>query len=266
VRLHYSLYETAATRADLLIIHGAGEYGERYEDFSVFCAGKGIRVCAPDLRGYGSSGGPRAYARSFDDYGRDIEALIQKAFTPSHPLFLLGHSMGGLITAHAAAYILDPQPSGILLSSPCFGLAVKVSRISHVLSALLERVWPTFLHRTPHDPSQLTHDQAVRAACLADTRLLHRMSSGLYANLLKRIADGPNMAQRIHCPIHIAQAGADPVVQPRASRLFFDQLLSTQKSFRIYEGSLHEVLHETFRADVYEEFAAWILGRLTNIG
>ena len=72
--IHYLHFPCGgARRASILIVPGAGEYAERYQEFARFLNAHEYDVYAMDLRGYGQSGGPRAFAKSFDDYGRDIQ-------------------------------------------------------------------------------------------------------------------------------------------------------------------------------------------------
>ncbi len=51
-----------------------------------------------DLRGHGKSGGPRGHF-SFEEGLDDIDLLISQAqqLYPGKPIFLYGHSLGGLL-------------------------------------------------------------------------------------------------------------------------------------------------------------------------
>lgn len=68
----------------------------------------GFAVYAVDLRGRGNSDGERFYVEKFEDYVRDVEAVtaIVKSREPGLPLFMLGHSAGGVVSC---LYTLDHQ-------------------------------------------------------------------------------------------------------------------------------------------------------------
>jgi pimeloyl-ACP methyl ester carboxylesterase len=69
-------------------------------------AAAGLRVLAPDLRGFGD--GPRVPPGGyyhFPDYVMDLAEVLDALVLPEAPLFVMGHSMGGtLATLHAGAF------------------------------------------------------------------------------------------------------------------------------------------------------------------
>lgn len=70
-----------------------------------------------DLRGYGLSGGFRMVNNRVHDYHYDVTALLSQC-DPNLPLFLYGHSMGGLTVT---TYLLNNagiNVSGVILSAP----------------------------------------------------------------------------------------------------------------------------------------------------
>ena len=111
-------------RAVLAIVHGIGEHGGRYNhvvDRMVPCD---IAVCAMDLRGHGQSPGKRGALERWDQYVEDVSAFLDtvRENYPDQPLFLMGHSMGGLI---CALYLEENQDglAGAILSSPLLAQA-----------------------------------------------------------------------------------------------------------------------------------------------
>src|ERR1700749_773765 len=106
---------TAPARGILVISHGLGEHGRRYDHVAERLGGLGLIVVVPDHRGHGRSGGPRAGLRRFADYTDDLDARFGLEQVGGAPRFLLGHSMGGTI---ALDYALDHQQSlaGLVLS------------------------------------------------------------------------------------------------------------------------------------------------------
>ncbi len=88
-----------------LLLHGFMDAGANWDPVATRLAAEGLRVLAPDLRGFGEA--PRAPPGSyyhFPDYVADVAALVEALARPT-PLLLVGHSMGGTIaTLYAAAF------------------------------------------------------------------------------------------------------------------------------------------------------------------
>ena len=110
-RFAYRWWAPTAPKALLVLIHGFGEHGGRYEAFASCLAEEGIHVAAPDLWGHGRSGGGRG------DLGRaelcvgQLQRMTEEAFLPEagcSRYTLFGHSFGGLL---AILWALEPPTS-----------------------------------------------------------------------------------------------------------------------------------------------------------
>jgi alpha-beta hydrolase superfamily lysophospholipase len=88
---------TNEARAAMLLVHGIGEHSGRYEHVGQAFAEAGIDVLAFDQRGFGETGGRRAYIASFSHFLDDIKVLLDERRSLDVPVVLMGHSLGGLI-------------------------------------------------------------------------------------------------------------------------------------------------------------------------
>src|SRR4029079_17809811 len=106
-------------------------------------AKSGLVSYALDLRGRGRSEGERFYVEDVADYVADLAAVIKlaKSRDPGLPVFLLGHSAGGVVSS---IYTLDNQRelAGFICESfalqvyaPGFALAA-IKGLSHVAPRL----------------------------------------------------------------------------------------------------------------------------------
>ena len=81
----------------------------------------GYSVYGIDHIGHGKSDGKRIYVERFQDYTATLKIYFDmvRNWQPEKPIFLVGHSMGGLISA---AYLLERQDelAGAVLSGPSF--------------------------------------------------------------------------------------------------------------------------------------------------
>ncbi len=78
----------------LVITHGLAEHMGRYEHVAEAFVEAGWRVIGLELRGHGDSDGKRGHVDAWSRYVEDLQAAI--AFADG-PVWILGHSMGGLI-------------------------------------------------------------------------------------------------------------------------------------------------------------------------
>jgi acylglycerol lipase len=130
----------APVRGTVVIVHGLGEHSDRYDHVAERLVDAGFAVYAGDHRGHGRSQGPRAMIETTAVVA-DVDQLVVRAATaqPDGPLFLLGHSLGGMI---AVAYALahGERLDGLILSGPL--AAVDASRALAQVGRLLSAVAP----------------------------------------------------------------------------------------------------------------------------
>jgi len=95
-------------RAVLLIVHGLAEHCGRYMNVVNHFVPLGYAVYGIDHLGHGKSDGKRVYVERFNDYTNTLKVYFDMihGWQPDKPIFLVGHSMGGLISA---VYLLDHQ-------------------------------------------------------------------------------------------------------------------------------------------------------------
>ncbi len=260
--IHYWLWPAAdpTPKPPILIVHGAGEYAGRYAEFADFLNREGFAVAALDLRGFGQSGGPRAYVRAFSDYTKDVEAVAAQLLSAcdAKRFILIGHSMGGLIAAMAAAEAKLPGLAGLALSSPCFALSFPVPAHLKAIGAVLSNVYPQKLFATKAISELLTHDKAIAQKHRTDPGIVHFMSARLFFEMNSAMKRFMEFARRIDLPTSVYQAGDDRVVNARASRTFFETLKGPQKRWMIYPGLFHEILNESSRNEVHRDFLSFL--------
>src|SRR5690349_12766063 len=92
----------------MLIVHGLNSHSGYYENFALQLNEGNYEVYAIDLRGRRHSAGERYYISDYRNIVEDIDQLLEiaKSANPAIPVFLFGHSAGGVF---ASVYAVDHQ-------------------------------------------------------------------------------------------------------------------------------------------------------------
>lgn len=130
VRLRYALWDKSkgAQKGTICLVHGRTEYIEKYYETIEDFRARGFGVATFDWRGQGGSerliSNPKVgYVDSFEDYLTDLNDFHANILLPecTPPFYLVGHSMGGLVSLMAAAR--DPLMfDRVFLSAPMLAI------------------------------------------------------------------------------------------------------------------------------------------------
>lgn len=248
----------ASAHAVLLIAHGAGEHSGRYQRFAEYFVRAGYAVAALDHPGHGRSDGERCHMRSLEDYLSTLRQFQQQvaADFPDVPLFLLGHSMGGLI---AALYVTRHQKelAGCILSGPAIASELQPPWVQLLIIRLLSSIAPK-LGVLQLDASGVSRDPAEVQRYLDDP-LVHK--GKLTARMVAELFRGMNRVQaeagEIRLPLLLMHGGADSMTAPAGSRLLHERAQSEDNTLKIYEGLYHEIFNEPEREQVCADVLAW---------
>ncbi|HTO96143.1 MAG TPA: lysophospholipase [Myxococcales bacterium] len=259
VRLFWHTERAQAPVGHVAVVHGYAEHlGRQVEVMRALC-GAGYTAHLLDCRGHGQSGGKRAHVESFGQYLSDLELFLArvKEQAGSSPVFLLGHSQGGLI---AARYLLDRPDAvrGVVLASPYFRLKLKVPPLKLLAGRLMARILPGLPMRNELKPEQLTRDVRIQTATRADplyqqiaTPRWFTESSAAQETVLRR-------ATEFVTPFLLLFGAADPIADPAGGREFFEHATSKDKQHKEYPGLLHELFHEPERESVFRDVVGWL--------
>jgi len=251
------------SRACLLIVHGLAEHSGRYMNLVNHFVPLGYAVYGVDHLGHGRSEGTRVHVERFEDYTVTLKTYFDmlRPWQPGKPVFLIGHSMGGLI---GALYLLDHQAelAGAVLSGPSVKVPDSASSamifMGKVFSALLPKFGVIQL-----EAEGVSSDPAVVQAYVSDPLVYRgKVTARLGAELLKTMRRVTAEAARISLPILILQGSADRLVDPGGARMLYDKVGSTDKAIKIYDGFYHEVFNEPDHVRVLSDVDAWLQAHL----
>jgi len=245
-------------KAVLAIVHGFGEHSGRYDNVVNWLVPKGYAIYAFDLRGHGRSPGQRSYINRWAEYREDVRAFLTfvQEQEPGRPLFLMGHSMGGLIVLEYTLHYPEGL-QGVIGSGPALA-QTGVSPLLMALGRFLSRIWPRFTLETNLDATTISRDPAVVEAYVNDP-LVHSVATArLGEEMSKAMAWVNDHAADLRVPLLILQGGADRLVSPEASRAFFERVASEDKTFHEYEGYYHEPHNDVGKERPLADLEAWL--------
>jgi alpha-beta hydrolase superfamily lysophospholipase len=262
LKIFYRRYQADNERARLVIAHGLGEHSGRYGNVVERLLPKGITIWALDLRGHGHSDGWRGHVSTFDLYLSELRTMVEIA-REGRPdaikIFLLGHSMGGLIALNFALRfpeIID----GVIASSPTLGLAVKLPAIKSALGKIMSSIWPSLSLGNELDASKISHDGEVVRAYEKDPLVHDRVSARWFTEFLSAMETTNQLASKIKVPILMQVAGDDHLVSAQSSKTFFEKLYLEDKTLHFYDDLYHEIYNEgeDRRAKVLTDLETWL--------
>jgi alpha-beta hydrolase superfamily lysophospholipase len=262
VKLHVRSWRGSGTpKAAVAIVHGLKAHSGLYEWPGEQLSQRGFAVYALDLRGHGRSEGERLWVDQMADWVADVQRLVAlvRSREPGIPVFLLGHSAGGVISC---IYVLDHQAEvdGLLCESfaheiptPDFALTVlkgvgRVAPHAHVLK-LKDDLFSRdthFVNRMKSDPlipREGYPSRTIAELVRADERLKREFS-------------------KITLPVLILHGTKDGVTKPHGSQLFHERAGSPDKTLKLYEDHYHDLLNDFGREQVLADIIDWLDARL----
>lgn len=264
LRLHYRAWEASAPRSALLVVHGHAEHCGRYERFGQDLAAAGHSVYALDLRGHGDSDGRRGHVRRFDQLLQDVDRFrreVQGMVRPDMPTFLIGHSLGGLVSLR---YLEEYNPPfrGAVLSAPWLSTALPIPFWKVGLAQVLTRVAPSLPLRANVPPEFLSHDPAVVEAYRSDPLVHDRITPRMFTEISSAMGLVFQRADRIGVPLLFLLPGADRITDTQRTRALARSIQQIPVTVRLFPDAYHELFNEVDRSLVLSELRAWLAARL----
>ncbi len=249
-------------RGVVVITHGIRDYALRYQRFADQLTKQGFAVFAQDLRGHAHSGGDRQRFDSMARMVEDIDMIVNEAKLrhPNLPVYLYGHSLGGLITT---AYALDhaDKLSGVILSGAALKRPHSVSGFSAAIARVVASVAPG-LKVVQVDDSEFSKDKSVMAALATDSLISRdKLPAATAAASLGAIADVQQRMEQLKLPLLVMYGTGDSVNPIEGSQALVQAAASSDKTLKSYTGVYHDMLNEPERDQISADVIAWLLVR-----
>ena len=252
-----SWFPDGDTRGIIVILHGLNSHSVYYQWTAEQFTAQNYAVYAPDQQGRGKSEGPRFYTDNFDNTVADVDYVVDlaKKEQPGLPVFMLGHSAGGVL---ACLYTLEHQEklSGLIcesfafkLPAPDFALAV-LKGIGHIAP---------HLHTITLKNADFSRDPNEVAFMNNDPLISHESQpSKTMEELVKADERLEKEFSGITLPVLILHGTGDKAAKAAGSQYFYDHAGSKDKTLKLYEGHYHDLLNDLDKEIVMNDILEWV--------
>jgi alpha-beta hydrolase superfamily lysophospholipase len=252
--------------ANLLLTHGFAEYAERYVERHYGLIPRlnalGFDVYAFDIRGHGRSAGARGVA----DIGRTVEdhRAARRALAPNgKPIFLFGHSLGGLITAASVAG--EPaNVAGVVLSAPA--LLIEAPAHLRLIAGVFATLAPGLRLTPAGEASAISRIDAE-----VETYKNDPMISGLSipakvgATAIAAAEKAWTQYGRWTAPVLVVHGEKDALTDPNGSKRFIEAVGAEDKKLELYPEGRHELLNDLDRDAAWNVISSWLSERMARV-
>jgi acylglycerol lipase len=251
-RLYYRWWRPDAggpSRGHVVIAHGYAEHSGRYAHVAQALTAAGFTAWALDHRGHGQSKGLQANIESVAHAVADLDVFVDlvRGEEPGGPLFLLGHSMGGLIaTAYAQAH--QDRLAGLVLSGALVHVAPEL-----VALADLEEIPDLGV------ADAVSSDPAVVQAYKDDPLVYLGPPPREFLRAAGQVEEVRARFGELTLPLLVMHGSGDLLVSPQALRDVVAGVASPDLTARLWPGLWHEIFNEPDRAAVLALLTSWLV-------
>ncbi len=250
------------SRAVVCLVHGLGEHSSRYAHVAGTFVKEGFILFAADLRGHGRSGGPPGHISSIEDFMQDIDVLFEQARSryPDLPLFLYGHSLGGILVLYYSI-TRKPKLRGVIATSSGLRTALEDQPMKIFLAKTLGSLISRMTIASGLETKYLSHDEKVVQAYINDPFVHDKASLGFGKIMLGVTQWTLDHAKEFPLPLLMMHGKEDGIAFPSGS-IQFAAPLKDQCTLVLWEGGYHELHNEPEKDEVLKTIMLWMDARL----
>lgn len=259
----YRRWDTPSPRAVFLLIHGLGAHTGRWEFLGEYFSQSGIASYALELKGFGQSGGPGGHVESLAVYDDDILRMKGIALRehPGRKIFLVGESMGALITYLLAARVPGIS-DGLICMSPAFASRILLGFFDYLAIFFSFYFNPRKPFRAPFDSNMCTRDPEYRKVMDASQDETRTFSVKTLGNIALAQLRAKVFRHKISMPLLFLVAEEDMIVDPGVAGGIFQSTIASDKSIMRYPGMYHALSIDLGRENVFADILKWVDARL----
>lgn len=246
----------AQARAAVVLVHGLGSHGGWFEPAGRYFKINGIYAMAYDQAGFGlrESGLPRTY----NDWIKDLKTIFTHVHNQmdGRPVFVLGNSMGALISAAAAPSL---SPSGLILTAPAFaGYPASFTPWFTLTTLITALVNPRALVAEPCPIELISRSSQVQEWIVREVGPRLYIPAGIFLQVYWLIKDLIRKLPLIDCPLFMLTAEKEFIVDNKVSMQVFEKLNNPSKIHKEFPGAYHDLLLDPLLESITGEIITWM--------
>ena len=259
LRLFVRRRDVAKARGEIVIVHGFGEHSGRYDRLGLHLNAHGYSVTGYDHRGHGLSDGLPGHVENFGEYEADLDRILAavRARSEGRPIFVIGHSMGGLVVLRHLA-TRSNEFAGAVITAPLIAVATPIPAYKLLIARVSARLAPGFRLDNEIDPASLSRDPEVGKAYATDPLVNRKVSARWFAEATRAMAEVNEWAPRITLPLIVMQGSEDRLASVEATKRLFELIGASDKELVIYPGFYHELFNEPEKQEIFERVSEWL--------
>lgn len=264
------IWEPKQPRAIILALHGGMAHAGDYVTPALYFREKGIATVSFDMCGHGSK--KRIDIPEFARFLDDGELFLQwvKDNYPRLPIFVMGHSMGALISTHLGLerFPKDLDIKGFIFSSPYYVNAIKIPKVLLWLSKSLAKTVPKMKMPLKSLTKVLTHDGAITARHFADEKDNIRATEVTLRFVSELISAQAGLEGKMSAwcyPLFAVVAGDDKLADSRGTETILKTIAPHLLDYHYYPNNYHENFNESNRNIIFGDILRWLETHLNVI-
>lgn len=227
-----------------IMVHGLGAHSGWFEPFASRLSNHNIKTYSFDLAGFanGQSRTPESWTTWVNDL-RTVYRYVRKN-EPKKAIVLTGNSMGALIVLSSMKE-LEEKPDAVALFSPGFGGYAKTFTLGYKLSAIATALFaPQKVIKLPYGAGDITSNETIRKQIESDPFASFSMKAGIGLQLLKLTKNALKNGRELPCPLFMATAGKELIVDNQLNEQFYKNVSSPHKQKEHFKDSYHDLIFE----------------------
>jgi len=237
-----------------------------YNELAEAARSSGLLTFGHDHVGHGRSEGERVQISDYEDYTAPLltHCREMKKKHPELPLFLMGHSMGGLISILS---VLEAQDifAGLVLMGPLIHLDPKLAGcFMKAMASMAAKVLPSF-SLSGIDVKLVTSDPEKQKLKTEDPLHYHGGAKARQGHLtIQELESLPAQFSHLTLPYLILHGSKDQICSPSGSEALHKETKSTDKTLKMVEGGLHNLYaeKEPIRSEAIKDTVDWVVARI----
>jgi alpha-beta hydrolase superfamily lysophospholipase len=193
---------------------------------------------------------------------KDIDVLLGQSRVryPGLPLFLYGHSIGGVLVLHYSL-LRKPKAKGVIATSSALHTTIENQSVKVAMAKVLGSLIPKVTIPSGLEPKGISRDEKVVQAYINDPLVHDKISLGFGKLMLGVTSWTLAHAGEFSLPLLLLHGKVDEIALPSSS-MEFAAALREKCTLVLWDDAYHELHNEPEKDKVFKTMMLWMDARL----